>query len=438
MPSPRFPFSFTSKPLIAMKRLYAILCFLFFALGSAGVYAQCTNLTDVIPCSGFVLGQLSSGTFGGFLAGDEWTAIGKSPFPSPGTGDFALGQRYQRADATALIQLEARNGAPTIIDGVIAIGATRSGVSTANLPRLDFDYIYQNQSAIPPTVTKTVAMTITGNTSKPVGGGLIQICGIGSTPPCFGRVGIENVAPSYTLDVNGLLRVQTTIYTSDARFKNDVKTIDNGMQVIQQLRGTTYTFKDEGETPGFNFGPGLHAGFIAQEVEKVLPHLVYTDEQGYKGVDYVSVIPYLVEGFQELASQNATVMQQNEEITARNKALEAQVEALLASGNPGNSRQSSAASGNLSGSSIPAELFQNVPNPFDGMTEIRFSLPENVRAASLLVFDMNGKQLRSYDVAERGLGSVRIAAHELSAGMYLYTLIADGQEVGTRRMIITD
>jgi hypothetical protein len=33
---------------------------------------------------------------------------------------------------------------------------------------------------------------------------------------------------------------------------------------------------------------------------------------------------------------------------------------------------------------------------------------------------------------------VRIAANELSSGMYLYTLLADGKEVGTRRMIITE
>jgi Chaperone of endosialidase/Secretion system C-terminal sorting domain len=420
-----------------MKRLSSLLVLLLFVSASVQAQFPCTNLTNVIPCNNLVLGQLNAGAIGSFTAADEWTTIGKAPFPVPGTGDFPYGQRYQRGESTSLIQMEARNGAPTIIDGVVGIGVVRSGVSTANLPRLDFDYIYQNQGAIPPSITKVKVMTITGNTSKPVGGGLTALCFPIGSPPCYGRVGIENTAPSYTLDVNGLLRVQTTIYTSDARFKNDVKTIENGMDVIQNLRGTTYTFKDEGETPGFNFGPGLHAGFIAQEVEKVLPHLVYTDEQGYKGVDYVSVIPYLVQGFQEMADQNAAIQQQNEELATQNRELQAQIQAVLNQGGASSSK-GNAAGGSLDGTSLPAELFQNVPNPFNNVTEIRYSLPETVRAASLLVFDMNGKQLRSFDISERGLGNVRIAANELSSGMYLYTLLADGKEVGTRRMIITE
>jgi hypothetical protein len=418
-----------------MKRTYALLCLLLFA--GAGVYAQfpCTNVSNVIPCTGFVLGQLQAGTIGSFTAGDEWTTIGKGPFPSPGTGDFPYGQRYQRGETTTLYQIEARNGAPAILDGVIGIGAVRNGASSSNLPRLDFDYVYQNQSSSPPSVTKIKVMTITAATSKPLGM-LTQICFPGTTP-CFGRVGIENTNPSYTLDVNGLIRAQTTIYTSDARFKRDIKTIDDGMKVIQSLRGTTYQFKDEGETPGFTLGGGLHAGFIAQEMENVLPHLVYTDDQGYKGVDYVGVIPYLVEGFKGLAAQNEAVMRQNAEVMAQNAVLEAKLDALL--GQQGNSSDKGlAAGGSMDATGIAAELFQNVPNPTSGATEIRFSLPETVRAASLLVFDMNGKQLRSYDIRDRGLGNVAIAAGELSSGMYLYTLLADGKEIGTRRMIITE
>ncbi len=420
-----------------MKRTFALLFLLLFA--GVGVYAQfpCTNVSNVIPCTGFVLGQLQGGTIGSFVPGDEWTTIGKAPFPVPGTGDFPYGQRYQRGESTSLFQMEARNGAPTIIDGVIGIGVVRSGVSTANLPRLDFDYVYQNQGAVPPTINKVKVMTITGATTKPVSMMAIQLCGLGSTPPCFGRVGIENTTPSYTLDVNGLIRAQSTIYTSDARFKNDVKTIPDGMDVIQKLRGTTYTFKDQGETPGFSFTEGLHAGFIAQEIENVLPHLVYTDEQGYKGVEYVGIIPYLVEGFKDLAAQNEAVMRQNAEVMAQNAALEAKIDALLSQQGV-TSEKGAPAGGSMDATAIAAELFQNVPNPTSGATEIRFSLPETVRAAQLLVFDMNGKQLRSFDIRDRGLGNVAISAGELSSGMYLYTLLADGKEVGTRRMIITE
>jgi cell division protein FtsB len=279
-------------------------------------------------------------------------------------------------------------------------------------------------------------MTITGNTSKIVNtSGLTQLClaPIGVNPPCFGRVGIERTNPSYTLDVNGLIRAQTTIYSSDARFKENIQPIKNGLDVINRLNGTTYTFRQDMEGEGYSFANGIYGGFIAQEVEKVLPQIVYNDEQGYKGLDYVGVIPYLVEGVKEIANQNQVLQSQNASLDAKIADLQAQIDALRDGAASGKG-----AAGSLDGASLPAELFQNVPNPFNGVTEIRFNLPETVRAASLLVFDMNGKQLRSYDVAERGLGNVRIAANELSSGMYLYTLLADGKEVGTRRMIITE
>jgi len=50
---------------------------------------------------------------------------------------------------------------------------------------------------------------------------------------------------------------------------------------------------------------------------------------------------------------------------------------------------------------------------------------------------MNGVQLKSYPATERGKGNVIIQGSELIAGMYLYTLIADGKVIDTKRMILT-
>ena len=44
-----------------------------------------------------------------------------------------------------------------------------------------------------------------------------------------------------------------------------------------------------------------HAGVIAQEVEKVLPEVVYTDKDGMKSVAYGNVIGLLIEAIKELA-----------------------------------------------------------------------------------------------------------------------------------------
>ena len=50
---------------------------------------------------------------------------------------------------------------------------------------------------------------------------------------------------------------------------------------------------------------------------------------------------------------------------------------------------------------------------------------------------MNGAQLKSYPIAERGKGNMIIKGLEYPAGMYLYALITDGNVIDTKRMVLT-
>ena len=84
-----------------------------------------------------------------------------------------------------------------------------------------------------------------------------------------------------------------------------------------------------------------------------------------------------------------------------------------------------------------AILYQNNPNPFTTDTQIGYNLPESTTSASLYVYNMNGAQIADYPITTFGTGSVIIKAGVMDAGMYLYTLIADGQVVDTKRMILT-
>lgn len=84
-----------------------------------------------------------------------------------------------------------------------------------------------------------------------------------------------------------------------------------------------------------------------------------------------------------------------------------------------------------------AQLFQNAPNPFNENTVIKYSLPENSKNAALYVYDMSGRLLKTFDNICCGEGSVTLEASQLTAGMYIYTLIADSKEVGSKRMILT-
>jgi hypothetical protein len=90
--------------------------------------------------------------------------------------------------------------------------------------------------------------------------------------------------------------VQSTsfIYTSDRRFKDNIETIKNPLQTVQALRWVTWNWKKDGKAD---------VGFIAQEVEEVLPELVYTDKNWYKWVQYGNMVWLLVEAVKEQQKQ---------------------------------------------------------------------------------------------------------------------------------------
>ncbi len=81
-------------------------------------------------------------------------------------------------------------------------------------------------------------------------------------------------------------------------------------------------------------------------------------------------------------------------------------------------------------------LFQNSPNPFNNQTEIKYYLPENAENAVINVYSLNGNLLLTKPITQLGNGSVIINGNELEAGMYIYTLTVDGQEIDSKRMII--
>ena len=83
--------------------------------------------------------------------------------------------------------------------------------------------------------------------------------------------------------------------TSDARLKENVEPITNALSDVSQLEGVSFDWKDTG-TRGH--------GFIAQQVEPILPDVVQTDEEtGIKSINYVGMIGHLVEAIKELKAE---------------------------------------------------------------------------------------------------------------------------------------
>jgi hypothetical protein len=99
--------------------------------------------------------------------------------------------------------------------------------------------------------------------------------------------------------------LDTLTEKSDIRLKKDVVQIDNALNKVMQLNGVYFNWKDE------SMDQSRHVGLIAQEVEKVLPELVSTDEEGYKSVAYTKTVAVLVEAVKE---QQKMIEQQQKEI----------------------------------------------------------------------------------------------------------------------------
>ena len=85
-----------------------------------------------------------------------------------------------------------------------------------------------------------------------------------------------------------------------------------------------------------------------------------------------------------------------------------------------------------------AKLYQNVPNPFSESTQIQYDLPEGTKKGEIFVFDMQGKMLTSISKEGQGRQGITLEANTFGPGIYLYSLVINGQEVDTKRMIITN
>jgi hypothetical protein len=110
------------------------------------------------------------------------------------------------------------------------------------------------------------------------------------------------------LEVQGANLNATLTCVSDARYKTDVENLPSVLSTLDALRPVTYHWKDDSLTRGF-YTDRLQHGFIAQELEAVIPELVHTKEDGYKSVDYVKLTPFLTKAVQELHAENRSLRQ---------------------------------------------------------------------------------------------------------------------------------
>lgn len=141
------------------------------------------------------------------------------------------------------------------------------------------------------------------------------------------------------LDVTGQVCGANLICTSDARLKEQVKTLNYGLPDLLKLRPVSWQWKDRTNKQ-------LSIGMIAQDVEKVMPELLLRDPNpdGPLGLNYVGFVPIIIKAVQEqqalLEQKDAALKALQQDNAALNARLDAvaqmlqQMQAQQAAANP--------------------------------------------------------------------------------------------------------
>ncbi|PKP49536.1 MAG: hypothetical protein CVT95_03330 [Bacteroidetes bacterium HGW-Bacteroidetes-12] len=194
-----------------------------------------------------------------------------------------------------------------------------------------------------------------------------------------------------------------------------------------------------------NFSNKKQYGFIAQEVELILPELienltkdavvdssqnVISQAINYKTLNYNAFIAILMKGMQEQQSTIDSLMDAVETLSN-----------CVNNANICNEDNRTSNNENGKGQVIKLEninaiiLQQNLPNPFAESTQINYVIPADVQKATLLFYDMNGRIINEVNINERGNGTLTVYGENLEKGIYTYSLIADGKLIATKKMV---
>jgi hypothetical protein len=222
-------------------------------------------------------------------------------------------------------------------------------------------------------------------------------------------------------------------FGSDARLKKDIKSESNSLEKLKLLNPVTYNFEQNQGGLQLNLPNGIQHGFIAQELEKVYPELVadvihpifdeknvQTGTRTLKAVNYVGLISVLTESLKELSNEvtllkeKLATSEKTYVVSNKKNFTDGELETIKTNG---------------------FYLGQNTPNPFRTSSVIEYSLPANELEASLIIFNLNGQTIKEYKLNETK-GNVTIEEGVLGKGMYLYSLVSNGEEIITKKMIV--
>lgn len=164
-------------------------------------------------------------------------------------------------------------------------------------------------------------------------------------------------------------------------------------------------------------------GLDVSALEEQFPELVRISGEGRTAIDYTGIIPLLLQAIREL-EQKVTVLENSLS------------NGTVAYGTQNQIGGTTLVSAMSTAPETNSSISRNTPNPFNETSIIHITLPVSVQSADLIICDMSGVELKRFRLNGRGSFDFELNASSLTSGIYLYTLIADGKVIDTKRMVI--
>lgn len=258
-----------------------------------------------------------------------------------------------------------------------------------------------------------------------------------------GNVKIGGASPTEKLDVDGNIVLNgnvfpssTNVYTcgtstnrwlltwaqngsaqtSDLRAKQEIETLKYGLSEVMKLNPISYRWKenDEGKRK---------LGFSAQELNNVITEVVIepSNPDELLGVKYSEIIPVLVNAIKE----QQAIIEKNTSLMLEMEGKLTELQEQLTKLDIGNSGKNETI------------LYQNEPNPTSGKTTIRYIINKPFTNAIIEVYDDQAQLVMSYSLPQKqGEGGIEFNGENLRKGSYSYTLIIDGKQISTKKLLL--
>jgi len=156
--------------------------------------------------------------------------------------------------------------------------------------------------------------------------------GFGGTANVFAdhvSVGTTANPGTYSLYVAGTAWCSSGAWSgSDIRWKKNIADLNDNLDKILHLKGVRFEWKKD-EFPDQGFETGTQIGLIAQDVEKLFPELVRTDDNGFKAVSYEKLSVVLLEGMKEQQHQIRAVEQENQQLKSELNELRSLINSFI-------------------------------------------------------------------------------------------------------------